>query len=438
MSDALHEKREINIYVPAGYTKDTATYDVWYAVDGEWDTRLFTNIFNYVVAMGFAPPSIIVRVPNRYVNGFNLRDRDLTPTRWKDVDSSGGADQFLDFFEKELMPYIRKHYWTNGESALIGSSLGGMFAIYTLLKRPTLFHFYITADPALFFDDNFVPCLAAKTINQIQYSNTVLNIGGRSGASYHYMVRDVMDSVLRKEAPASLHWHSALYDNETHGSSVFKSTYDGIKFAYLGYAARNAQVQPTGGIVVKDRPVRLFVPTDYADMHYTSDGKEPTTMDTKVDEFLIVSEPEKIKVRSFSPSGRYDHDLPVKLRTGDYLSPKKISSKKTVLKLLDSTFRPDGSGIMNGYVSIPKDGYYVLQLTPSEGTKIVFNDSLLLQADAAMGHARQTIILPLRKGNYQLRVEHPSKNASDPALNFGFFSSVDGQDDWWKNRMIRW
>ncbi len=228
------------------------------------------------------------------------------------------------------MPYIRKNYRTNGENALIGSSYGGMFAIYTMLKRTSLFRFYITADPALQFDDGFVPRLAAQSLNQISFSNTVLNIGGRSGRSYHAMLRNKMDSILQKDAPPGLHWHSTLYDDETHASSVFKSTYDGIKYAYLGYYARNAAIQPTAGIVLKDQPVRLFVPTDHADIHYSINGNEPTRNDPKADEFLITDEPEKMRVKSFSPSGRYDHVLPVKLRSGDYLFPKKLSaSKKT-------------------------------------------------------------------------------------------------------------
>ena len=437
-SNILGEERELKIVLPTAYATDTASYDVWYAVDGEWDTYLHSNIFGYLTAMGFAPPVIIVRVRNRYVNGFNLRDRDLTPTRWKDVDSSGGADRFLDYIEKELMPYVRKKFRTSGESALIGSSYGGMFTIYTMLKRPSLFRFYITADPALQFDNNFVPRLAAQTISGGRFSNTVLNIGGRSGLSYHSMGRDMMDSILQKEAPAGLHWRSALYDDETHSSSVFKSTYDGIKYAYLGYSVRNAQIQPTAGIILKDRPVRLFIPTDHADIHYSTNGNEPAKIDPKVEEFLIVSDPEKLRVKSFSPSGRYDRLMPIGLRSGDYMTAKKITVKKADLKKLDSSFRPDGTGVMNGYVSIQKDGYYVLQLTPSTGTKLFFNDSLLVNADAAMGHSRQTIILPLRKGNYLLRIDHPSKNAGDPALGFGFYSSADGQDDWWRNPVVRW
>lgn len=438
LSAVLHEKRTIEIFLPSVYTTDTTHYDVWYAVDGEWDNKISTDIFSYLVAMGFAPPVIIVRVPNRYINGFNLRDRDLTPTRWKDVDSSGGADNFLDFFEKELMPYVRKKYRTSGESALLGYSFGGMFALYTMLTRPALFRFYITGDPALHYDDKFVPRLASQRLKQIRFSNTVLHIGGRLGFSYHAMGRDMMDSILRSDAPPGLHWHSALYGDETHGSQVFKSTYDGIKYAYLGYSARHAQYHLTGGIVLKDRPIRLFVPTDHTDMHYTTGGTEPTVNDPKVDEFLIVNDPDKIQVKSFSPSGRYDRILPMGLHSGDYMVPKKMPVKSRISKKLDSTYHSDGSGVMTGTVAITKDGYYVLQLTPSAGTKLFFNDSLFVYGDAVRGHARQTIILPLRKGNYLLRLEHPSKDPNDPPVNFGLYYSENGQDDWWRNPVVKW
>lgn len=437
-SAALHEKREIAIILPANYTTDTTRYDVWYVLDGEWNSTTFAHIFNFEVAIGFAPPAIIVSVPNRYVNGFNLRDRDFTPTYWKDIDSSGGAGHFLDFFERELMPYIKSKYRTSGESGLFGTSLGGLFTMYVLLQKPSLFRFYTMGDPALQFDDKLIPHLASNKLKQMTFQNTVLNIGGRSGFSYADMGRDVMDSILRSDAPPGLNWHSALYEDETHGSSVFKSNYDGIKYAYLGYSARNAVFHLTSGIVLQDHPVRLFVPTDHADMHYTTDGREPEQRDKKVDEFLLVSEPGKLKVKSFSPSGRYNRLLPMGLRSGDYIVPVKLPAKKRSPIKLNNTTRKDGAGLINGYVTVPKDGYYVFQLTPAAGTRLYFNDSLIVSADAATQVNRQTIILPLRKGNYPLRFEQPSKDLNEHSLNFGFYYSENGQDDWWRNPLLRW
>lgn len=435
-SAVLGEQRDIGITLPSNYVSDTAHYDVWYVLDGEWNTGTFTSIFKFLIAVQFAPPAIIVSVPNRYVNGFNLRDRDFTPVHSADVDSSGGAADFLAFFEKELMPYIKGKYRTSGENGLFGTSFGGVFAFYALLERPALFHFYTTGDPALHFGDRYIPKLAAQKLKGIPFSNTVLTIGGRSGYSYQAMARDVMDSVLKTDAPGGLHWHSALYDNETHGSSVFKSNYDALKYAYLGYYVRKAEVYPLGGIVLKDRPVKLFVPSDNADMRYTTDGTAPTRSSAAVDDHLLVSDPSQVRVTSFSPSGRYDHELPVGMITGDYLSPKKTPRGKAAQPLLHLQSKLI-NGQLKGMVRIPKDGYYVLQLTPSAGTTLHFNDSLWIRYDPARGSVRHAIILPLHKGEYSVDLRHPSTNAGNPPLNFGLYYSENGQDDWWRNPLLR-
>ncbi|MBO9616538.1 MAG: chitobiase/beta-hexosaminidase C-terminal domain-containing protein [Dyadobacter sp.] len=438
-SAILREQRDIVITLPASYANDTARYDVWYVLDGEWDGPLFTQIFSYMVNMKFAPPAILVAVPNRYVNGFNLRDRDLTPTKFPDVDSSGGAANYLAFFEKELIPHIHKKYRTNGENGLFGGSFGGLFTIYALLEKPSLFHFYATADPALHNDNRQIPQLAAKRLPAMQFSNTVLSIGGRSEkVSYHQMARAMMDSVLAVAAPAGLRWHSALYPDEVHSSTPFKSIYDGLKFSYLGYYVRSARCYPNGGIVLKDKPVKLYIPTDYSDIRYTIDGATPARSSEKLDDHLLVSEPEKLKLYSFSPSGRWDHPIPVNLRPGGYLSPKPRKTKLDPARRLSGNFKDNAAEVMDGWVQIDKDGYYVLQCTPPVGTKLFLNDSLLLQADAENANLRQAIILPLRSGNYTLRVEHPDKRARHTPLHFGMYYSKNGRDDWWTNPVVTW
>lgn len=439
-STVLNEQREIVITLPTNYNKDTARCDVWYVLDGEWDGPLFTQIYSYMVNMQFAPPAILVAVRNRYVNGFNLRDRDLTPTKFPDVDSSGGAANYLAFFEKELLPYMNKRYRTSGESGLMGGSFGGLFAIYALLERPNLFRFYATADPALRNDHQQIPRLAAERLPTMQFSNTVLSIGGRGEKfSYHEMARDMMDSVLKVAAPRGLHWRSLLYPDEVHSSTPFKSTYDGLKFSYMGYYVRSARCYPNSGIILKDRPVKVYVPTDYSDIRYTSDGSIPTRASEKVDDHLIVSEPEKIKLFSFSPSGRWDHAIPVELRSGDYLVPKKLSSARLKKdRQLSGVFKGNDARLMDGWVNIGKDGYYILQLNPPVGTTLTFNDSLLLRADEKTANTRQAIILPLRAGRYAMKLQLPASGAAQTPLYFGLYYSATGQDEFWTNPVVKW
>lgn len=437
-STVLREQRDLVITLPANYTTDTTHYDVWYVLDGEWDGGLFTQIYSYMVNMSFAPRAILVAVPNRYVSGFNLRDRDLTPTKFPDVDSSGGAANYLAFFETELLPYINKTYRVTGENGLYGGSFGGLFNIYTLLERPDLFRFRIAADPALRNDHQQIPRLAAQRFPTMRFNNRVLSIGGRGEQnSYDEMARSLMDSVLNASAPEGLHWRSLLYPDEIHSSTPFKSMYDGLKFSYKGYYTRSARCYPNGGILVKDRPFKVYVPTDYSDIRYTLDGTAPTRKSEKLDDHLFISEPEKLKVYSFSSSGRWDHEIPVDLRSGDYLQPKKGSSKFKKERQLAGNFKGDATGVMDGWVQVDRDSYYVLQCTAPAGTKVFFNDSLLFETDAKTANTRQAFILPLRTGKYALRVEKSTGNGQMP-IYFGMYYSENGQDDWWRNPVVKW
>jgi hypothetical protein len=68
----------------------------------------------------------------------------------------------------------------------------------------------------------------------------------------------------------------------------------------------------------------------------------------------------------------------------------------------------------------------------------MFNDSLLLRADETTANKRQAIILPLRQGKYLLRVQYPANGARSISIYFGLYYSENGQDDWWKNPVVKW
>jgi predicted alpha/beta superfamily hydrolase len=435
-SRILKETRVFEVILPQQYDSDTSTYDVWYVLDGEWNTHTFSVIHAYLQAIGFAPPIIIVSVPNRYVEGYNYRDRDLTPTVTSEIPNSGGAPNFLGFLGNELMPVIKGRYRISGRNGIFGGSFGGLFTLYALLQKPALFKYYAVADPALHYDQQYLPKLAARLLPTLTFSNTVLNIGGRSGLSYSSMGRDAMDSVLKATSHSGLRWHSALYEDETHNSSTFKSNYDGLKFAYQGYSSLQTTFHLTGGIVLRGKPIKMLIETDHADIRYTTDGTEPSDSSRQADEYLITDNPSFLKVKSFSHSGLYDRIIPVPLVNGDYLQPKDLQSKQTTLPELTTSSKISKTGTLSGILQIPSDGYYILQATPSEGTRVYFNDSLWISYDSTKGHARQTVILPLRKGKYILKLDHPNSEGNPP-LYFGVYQSKDGQDDWWKTPLVR-
>lgn len=65
----------------------------------------------------------------------------------------GRAPEFLDFLVDEVQPFIEMRFDVSDRgSTLFGSSLGGLFTLYTLLHRPEAFDAYVAVSPAIWWD----------------------------------------------------------------------------------------------------------------------------------------------------------------------------------------------------------------------------------------------------------------------------------------------
>ena len=156
-SKELSEKRILNIYLPEGYNgKDTLKYPVVYLLDGSADEDFIHIVglyqFNSFEWIKRVPKSIIVGIANID------RRRDFTiPTTiasdLKNYPTTGHSDNFINFLEKELQPYIQKKYKTKSSKTIIGQSLGGLLETEILLKRPELFDKYIIISPSLWWNN---------------------------------------------------------------------------------------------------------------------------------------------------------------------------------------------------------------------------------------------------------------------------------------------
>lgn len=69
-----------------------------------------------------------------------------------------GADDFIGFIEGALRPFVRSEFphVTFGREALYGHSFGGLFVVYALLRRPDLVDTFLSASPALFWNDGYI------------------------------------------------------------------------------------------------------------------------------------------------------------------------------------------------------------------------------------------------------------------------------------------
>ncbi|MEO5777283.1 MAG: alpha/beta hydrolase-fold protein [Flavobacterium sp.] len=185
-SKELSEKRILNIYLPEGYnTKDTLKYPVVYLLDGSADED-FIHItglyqFNTFEWINRVPKSIIVGIAS--VD----RRRDFTfPTTIKEdlknYPTTGHSENFINFIEKELQPYIEKKYKTNNSKTIIGQSLGGLLATEILFTRPQLFNQYIIVSPSLWWDNGSLLNNEAAKLKKTAAAPTKIYIGvGKEG-----------------------------------------------------------------------------------------------------------------------------------------------------------------------------------------------------------------------------------------------------------------
>ncbi|WP_426954637.1 alpha/beta hydrolase [Muricoccus radiodurans] len=85
------------------------------------------------------------------------RTRDYTPAVTGAPAGTGGADAFLDFVERELLPAVETEFPVDrARRAVFGHSLGGLLVLHTLFTRPGLFRRHAAASPSIWWEDRAV------------------------------------------------------------------------------------------------------------------------------------------------------------------------------------------------------------------------------------------------------------------------------------------
>ncbi len=150
-SAIVGQEYDLYIHFPRGYGRNDQKHPVLYVLDAQWDFPLVTAIFGSQFYDGFLPGLVIVGITwgGKNPNHDSLRARDLTPNNAAALPQSGGAPKFLAFIKQELVPFIASQYHVSDDRTLMGSSFGGLFALYALFTETELFRRYVLTSPAL-------------------------------------------------------------------------------------------------------------------------------------------------------------------------------------------------------------------------------------------------------------------------------------------------
>ena len=436
-STILNQKRLIQVFTPSGYKPGSSeTYDVMYVLDGgNWNTGLITRVQQFVQGEGYVPQIIIVSIL-----GID-RNKDLTPTHLQNWTTSGGGDNFLRFIKEELIPYVNKTYPSSGDNTLWGHSLGGMFVTYAMLKEPATFKSYIAVDPSIWWDKCYVAKMAASRLSAMAGLNATLYVSGRDEAGMKDMKVDTLDVVLKSHAPAGLHWKVVSYPGESHSSVRLKTTYDGLRFTYAGLVG-NIEFHPMNGMVLKDKPIKLWYFEDTTDVHYTTDGTTPTRHAPQVQREITLAQGGKVTYTRFTQRSRHDKSSsgnftistplsparkPKNLVAGGFqysyyegdwdtwptlsgVKPNKTGTIESNVDVLDQLPRKkDYALVVEGYLEATEEGYYIFLLQGDKGTKFYLGNRLLMQWDGGYTRMNDSYVVPLQKGLYPIRIEYLHK-----------------------------
>lgn len=174
------------------------------------------------------------------------RTRDFTPVpctnaadalgQGTDPNLCGGAGEFFDAVELELLPYLETTYGVSqarADRAILGHSFGGLATVYALFHRNHLFSKYLAGAPSLWFADGLPltwPDEWARTHTDLDATLWV-GIGGWE-TSVITVPRQLFDERLRAQQWPSLKYRSMVIPAKRHLSVAQDVPVHAVRFAW--------------------------------------------------------------------------------------------------------------------------------------------------------------------------------------------------------------
>lgn len=203
----VNRNRRVWIYLPQDYYTSTKHYPVVYMQDAQ-------NLFDYVYSFGDewevdesmediqnngGVPAIVVGVDN----GGAYRIDEYSP--WYDSYYGGGqGDLYADFLVNTLKPYIDANFNTLSDrtnTAIVGSSMGGLISFYTAMKYQNIFSKAGIFSPSFWFSSDVFTY--TQTIGKQYDMRFYFLVGGKETTTMQNDVVSMIQTLMNEGFPFS-------------------------------------------------------------------------------------------------------------------------------------------------------------------------------------------------------------------------------------------
>jgi len=249
-SSNVDQEYKISVALPVGGPELDNRYPVLYVLDPDAVFAFITQIVRLLQVLDELPQLILVGIGYpalSYKETLGLRTRDYTPTEdsvWLEKFlkertlttgyGTGGAQNFLTFIQEELMPFIQTNYPVDPDNRAIGgSSLSGLFALYSLLRDPKTFNKYMIGSPSLWWDDEVLFSFEgsyAEDHNDLP-AKIFISMGGLENESVIALMQRMVEALQNRNYD-SLQLKSHIFEDETHLSVPAAAISRGLRVIY--------------------------------------------------------------------------------------------------------------------------------------------------------------------------------------------------------------
>ncbi len=229
-SEFLKTNRSVIVLLPKNYGENkTAKYPVLYMHDGNnlFDPALSFQGVDWGVDEAVERLCRESKIKDIIVVGvYNTAERISEYTPVKDPKHGGGeGENYSRFIVRELKPYIDKNFRTLSDpanTAIGGSSLGGLISLYIGFSHPEVFSTVIAMSPSIWWsNEQIVGWILSKNIDT-QKTKLWMDIGTAEGEEA-IAGTDKLNGLLKKKYPGFKNYRYEKFPDAPHNESAWRA-----------------------------------------------------------------------------------------------------------------------------------------------------------------------------------------------------------------------